>query len=79
MFFNSRFFAPSPETVKRDFFSRDFSLKLSSAKVERNDDNLAGNNFPKTPKFFPSMPGNILQKKRAFDTKFFSENVPLDT
>ena len=64
--FNSRFFAPSLETMKKNFFSRNFSLQLSSAKVERNDDNLARNNFPKSPKYFASMPDKILQKKKSF-------------
>ena len=59
--------------MKKDFFSRDFSLKTSSAKVERNDDNLAGNNFPKSPKFFPSMPGNILQNKIFWYKNFLGE------
>ena len=52
--------------MKKDFFSRDFSLKTSSAKGERNDDNLAGNNFSESPKYFASMPDKILQKKKNF-------------
>ena len=44
----------------KKLFSRNFSLKPSSAEVERNDDNLAGNNFPKSPKYFASMPDKIL-------------------
>ena len=60
-------------------FSGKTSLKPSSAKVEWNDDNPTGNNLGKRPKIFPSKSDQFLQKKEFFDSKIFSENVPLDT
>ena len=77
--FNSRFLAPSLETLKKKLFSRKFSLKPSSAKVEWNDDNLTGNNLSKRPKIFRSKSDQFLQKEEFFDSKKFSKNVPLDT
>ena len=59
--------------MKKKLFSRIFSLKLSSAKVKWNDDNLAGNNLGKSPKISLSMPGNILQNKIFWYKNFLGE------
>ena len=60
--FESRFFDPSLETIKK-LFSRKISLKISSAKVKWNDDNLAGINFANSPKNFLPKSDKFLQKK----------------
>ena len=57
--------------MKKGFFSRNFSLKPSSAEVEWNDDNLAGNYLGKRPKIFLSKTDNFLQKRRVFWCKNF--------
>ena len=59
--------------MKKTSFSRKFSLKPSSAKVEWNDDKRAENNLAESAKIFLSRSDKVLQKK-IFDTKFFSEN-----
>ena len=65
--------------MKKKLFSRIFSPKHSSAKVEWNDDNLAGNNLGKRPKIFLSKTDKFYKKEEFFDTKIFSKNVPLNT
>ena len=69
--FKSRFFAPSLETMKKNFFRELFPLKPSSAKVGWNNVNLAGNNFTKIGKFFSGNP-RLFRKKKSFLIQKFS-------
>ena len=61
--------------MQKKLFSGKFSLKTSSAKVEKNDDNLTGNNLGKRPKTFLSQSDKFLQEKRAFWYKNFLRDL----
>ena len=71
MFFQQSIFCSKSGNNEKKNFSGKTSLKLSSAKVEWNDDNPTGNNLGKRPKIFLSKSDQFLQKKRVFWFKNF--------
>ena len=61
--------------MKKKLFLEKIFPETFLGKVEKNDDNLTGNNLGKRPKTFLSQSDKFLQEKRAFWYKNFLRDL----